>query len=87
MAQASAAAHHVRAMTTRARSAIPAFALAALSILMAVFTGVAWLGQPLRMVQLLTLVGVSMTAGVSLTQAIWRVRNGARERAGDPPGS
>jgi hypothetical protein len=68
-------------MTPRSRSAVPQFALAAVSILMAVITGVAWLGQPLRMVHLLTIVGLSMAAGVTWAQAIWRVRHGSAERA------
>jgi hypothetical protein len=67
-------------MKTRTQSVIPAFALAALSILIAVFTGVAWLGQPLRMVQLLTLVGSSVGAGVSLALAVVRMRERGRER-------
>lgn len=70
-------------MTPRSKSAVPQFAIAVLSILGAVFTGVAWLGQPLRMVQLLTLVGLGMAAGVSWAQAIWRVRHRAPERAED----
>lgn len=74
-------------MATRTRSVISAFALAALSILVAVFTGVAWLGQPLRMVHLVTLVGVSMTAGVTLAQAVWRMRNREVERSGEASGS
>lgn len=74
-------------MATRTRSVISAFALAALSILVAVFTGVAWLGQPLRMVHLVTLVGVSMTAGVTLAQAVWRMRNREAERSGESSGS
>jgi hypothetical protein len=67
--------HHGHVMTTRSRSVVPQFAIAALSILSALFTGVAWLGQPLRMVHLLTIVGLSMTAGVTWAQAIWRVRH------------
>jgi hypothetical protein len=67
-------------MKTRTPSVIVAFALAALSILIAVFTGVEWLGQPLRMVQLLTLVGSSVGAGVSLALAVVRMRERGRER-------
>jgi hypothetical protein len=65
-------------MKTRTPSVIAAFALAALSILIAVFTGVEWLGQPLRMVQLLTLVGSSVGAGVSLALAVVRMRERGR---------
>ena len=74
-------------MTTSSGSAVPQFAIAALSILSAVITGFAWLGQPLRLVHLLTLVGLSMVAGVAWAQAIWRVRHRANERAEDPAGS
>jgi hypothetical protein len=74
---------HRHAMTPRSKSAVPRFAIAALSILSAVFTGVAWLGQPVRMVHLLTLVGLGMTAGVAWAQAIWHVRDRAPERAED----
>jgi hypothetical protein len=63
-----------RAMTTRTRSATPAFILAGISLVLAVVTGVAWLGQPLRLVNLLTIIGLGMTAGVSWTQAVWRAR-------------
>ena len=73
-------------MTTRRQSAVPQFAIAILSIVSAVFSGVAWLGQPLRMVNLLTLVGLSMVAGVTWAQAIWRVRHRASERAEDSMG-
>ena len=74
-------------MKTRTPSAISSFVLAAFSILIAVFTGVAWLGQPLRMVQLLTLVGSSVGAGVTLTQAVARLRNRDQERVVDSSGS
>jgi len=61
-------------MTTKTRSAIPAFALAGLSLMLAVVAGVEWLGKPLRMVNLLTIIGLGMTAGVSWTGAVWRAR-------------
>jgi hypothetical protein len=64
-------------MRTSARSAIPAFVLAGLSLALAVATGSEWLGQPLKLVHLLTIIGLSMTAGVSWARAVWRVR---RER-------
>ena len=66
-------------MTTSTRSTIPGFVLAGLSLVIAVVTGLAWLGKPLRMVNLLTIIGLSMTAGVSWTQAVWRAR---QERSG-----
>lgn len=67
-------------MTTRRQSAVPQFAIAILSIVSAVFSGVAWLGQPLRMVNLLTLVGLSMVAGVTWAQAIGRARDRTSEK-------
>jgi multidrug transporter EmrE-like cation transporter len=59
-------------MTTGPRSTIPAFVLAGISLVLAVVAGVAWLGQPLRMVNLVTIIGLSMTAGVSWSQALRR---------------
>jgi hypothetical protein len=61
-------------MRTSTRSVVREFVLAGLSIVLAVGAGMAWLGQPLRMVQLLTIVGVSMTAGVSWARAVWRLQ-------------
>jgi hypothetical protein len=61
-------------MTTRTRSTIPAFVIAGISLVLAVVTGVEWLGKPLRMVNLLTIMGLSMTAGVSWGRAVWRSR-------------
>jgi hypothetical protein len=61
-------------MTTSTRSAVPAFVLAGLSLVIAVATGVEWLGKPLRLVHLLTIMGLSMTAGVSWARAVWRAR-------------
>ena len=64
-------------MRASTRSAIPAFVLAGLSLVLAVATGIGWLGKPLRLVHLLPIIGLSMTAGVSWTQAVWRAK---RER-------
>jgi len=50
------------------------FLAAVVSIVVALATGAAWIGQPFRAVQLVTLVGLSMTAGVSLMQAFMRMR-------------
>lgn len=61
-------------MRASARTIIVAFLPACIAIVIAVATGIAWLGQPLRLVQLVTLVGVSMVAGVSWAQAISRLR-------------
>jgi hypothetical protein len=59
-------------MQTSTRSVVPSFLIAGLSIVVAFAAGVAWLGQPLRLVQLVTLMGLSMTAGVSWGQAVSR---------------
>lgn len=61
-------------MTTATRSAVPTFVLAAISLVLAVVTGIDWLGKPLRMVNLLTIIGLSMVAGVAWAQAVWRVQ-------------
>lgn len=61
-------------MTPPTRSTIPAFALAAISLVLAVVTGIDWLGKPLRMVNLLTIIGLSMAAGVSWARAVWLVQ-------------
>jgi len=50
------------------------FLAAALSIIAALATGAAWIGQRFRAVQLVTLVGLGMTAGVSWTQSLMRLR-------------
>jgi hypothetical protein len=67
-------------MTTGTRSHIPAFVVAAISLLLAVVTGIDWLGKPLRLVNLVTIIGLSATAGVSFSQAVWRVK---QERSGN----
>jgi len=61
-------------MPTGTRSAVPVFVLAAISLVLAVVTGIDWLGKPLRMVNLLTIIGLSMTAGVTWAQAVHRAR-------------
>jgi hypothetical protein len=61
-------------MTNATRSALPMFLAAVVSIVVALATGAAWIGQPFRPVQLVTLVGLGMTAGVSLMQALMRLR-------------
>jgi hypothetical protein len=67
-------------MTTRARSAIPAFVIAGISLVLAVVTGLEWVGKPFRIVNLVTIIGMSMFAGVSWMQAVSRAR---QERSGD----
>jgi hypothetical protein len=59
-------------MTPTTRSTIPLFLLAAISFVLAVVTGIDWLGKPLRMVNLLKIIGLSMTAGVMWAQALSR---------------
>ena len=61
-------------MTRSTRSIIRAFVTAGIAIMIAVATGVTWLGEPLRPVHLLTIIGLSMTAGVFWARAVWRVR-------------
>ncbi|MFN8573736.1 MAG: hypothetical protein U0132_16895 [Gemmatimonadaceae bacterium] len=46
------------------------FLIAALSLVFAVVTGVQWLGQPLRVVQLVKIIGLSMLTGVLWMQAV-----------------
>ena len=70
-------------MTTGGRSPIPAFVLAGVSLMLALVTGIEWLGKPLRMVNLLTIIGLSMTAGVSWMQAVLRTRHGRSGRQND----
>jgi hypothetical protein len=47
---------------------------AVISIVIALATGADWIGRPLRAVQLLTLLGLGMTAGVAWAQAVARWR-------------
>jgi hypothetical protein len=59
-------------MMVATRSVVPAFILAGVAILVAIVTGVDSLGQPLRLVQLLKIVGLSVAAGVALMHAVTR---------------
>jgi len=61
-------------MTASTRTALRACVPALLAIIVAVVTGIAWLGKPLHMVQLLTIIGLSMAAGVAWVRAVWRVQ-------------
>jgi hypothetical protein len=61
-------------MTTGPRSHIPGFVVAGISLVLAVVTGVDLLGQPLRLVNLVTIIGLSAAAGVAFSQAVWRVQ-------------
>jgi hypothetical protein len=61
-------------MTSAIRSALPVLLAAIVAIIVAFATGAAWIGQPFRAVQLVTLVGLGMTAGALWTQALMRLR-------------
>lgn len=71
-------------MTIRTRSSIPAFAVAAISLVLAFVTGFDWIGKPLRMVNLVTIIGLSMFAGVSWMQAVLQFRQDRSARQSDP---
>ena len=61
-------------MTMQTRSSIPAFVVAAISLVLAVVTGIDGIGKPLRLVNLVKIIGLSVTAGVLLMQAVWVAR-------------
>lgn len=61
-------------MTTATRSAVLSFVLAAIALVLAVVTGIDLLGKPLRMVNLLKIIGLSMFAGVTWAQAVLRLQ-------------
>ena len=60
------------------------FALAALSLLFAVVTGVQWLGQPFRLVHLVKIIGLGMLTGVLWMQAVTSVRAATKQGNGEP---
>lgn len=70
-------------MRTSTRSALPGFVLAGLSLVIAVVTGIDLLGKPLRMVNLLTIIGLSMIAGVTWAQAVQRTRQERSEKVSE----
>lgn len=70
-------------MTTPQRSTKVGFLIFGLSLLVAVATGANWIGQPFRAVQLVMLLGLGMTAGVSWMQATAHWRKGKKGRATD----
>ena len=61
-------------LTRKPRSAARELVIAGLAIVIAIYTGVDWLGKPLRLVHVLTLVAAGMVAGVGLTRGLlqWR---------------
>jgi hypothetical protein len=71
-------------MKTGNRSTVLEFVVAGISLMIAVVTGTAWIGQPLRLVNLVTIIALSATAGVTFGQAVWRVR---QERTKNQHGS
>jgi len=60
------------------------FVVAGLSLLFAVVRGVEWLGQPLRLVHLVTIIGLSMLTGVLWMQAVASAQAAAK-RGNDEP--
>jgi hypothetical protein len=70
-------------MTDGTRASIASFALAGIALVIAVATGVEWLGQPLRLANLVKIMGLSMFVGVTWTQALLRARRGEFKSGGD----
>ena len=63
---------------------MPTFLVAGLSLAIAIVTGIDVLGKPLRMVNLLTIIGLSMMAGVSWMQAVFGARQARSGDRSDP---
>ena len=63
----------------RQRSVGREFLIAGLATVIAVVTGVDWIGKPLHLVHVLTLVVAGMVAGAGLARALARLRG---ERTG-----
>jgi hypothetical protein len=70
-------------MTRRTPSAIPVFVIAGISLVLAVVTGIDWLGKPLRLVNLIKVIGLSMTAGVLFMQAVLQARQNGTKNTTD----
>lgn len=70
-------------MTANSRSALLGFVVAGVSLLIAVSTGLEWVGKPFRLVQLVTIIGMGMFTGVWWMQAVSRFR----QNRGDSRGS
>ncbi len=68
----------------RTRTAARQLVAALLAIVIAVVTGVDWIGKPLRLVHVVYLVALGMAAGVALSRAMMRVRQD-REGKGSAP--
>ena len=71
-------------MTTNSRSALPAFLVAGISLLIAVTTGLEWVGKPFRIVHLVTIIGMGMFTGVLWMQAVFRARQNRDDRPRAP---
>jgi len=70
--------------TLRQRSAGREFVIAVLAMVIAVVTGIDWIGKPLHLVHVLTLVAAGMVAGAGLTRALARWRQDRRVGSGEP---
>jgi hypothetical protein len=57
-------------MTNATRTSFASFALAGIALIIAVVTGVDLLGKPLRLVNLVKIMGLSMVVGVTLVHAV-----------------
>lgn len=68
-------------MIVTTRSVVAAFVIAGLAILLAIVTGVSLLGQPLRLVHLLKIFGLSMAAGVAWMNAASLALDMRRQRS------
>ncbi len=62
-------------MASRNRAVVREFVIAGIAIVLAVVGGLDRIGKPLRAVELVALIGLSMTAGVSWARAVWVYRN------------
>ena len=71
-------------MTSNSRSALPAFVVAGISLLLAVTTGLEWIGKPFRLVQLVTIIGMGVFTGVFWMQAVLRARQNRDDRPRAP---
>jgi hypothetical protein len=58
--------------------------VAGISLVLAFVSGLDWIGKPLRMVNLVTIIGLSMIAGVSWMQAVMRRREDRLANHVDP---
>jgi hypothetical protein len=70
-------------MTRRTPSAILVFVIAGISLVLAVVTGIDLLGKPLRLVNVIKIIGMSMTAGVLFMQAVLQARQNGTKNTTD----